>query len=147
MMASRLLKIAAVYLLIGVTLGFAMGLTRDFRFAPVHAHLNLLGWASLALAGLVYHAYPEATRTGLARLHFWLHVTGLPVFMLGLLALLAGYEEAMPIVAVGAAATWLAVLAFVVNLLRTVGGGGSGDAIVFARQERAGFPAHIGEWR
>ena len=146
-MASRLLKIAAVYLLIGVTLGLAMGIARDFRFAPVHAHLNLLGWASLALAGLVYHFYPEATRTGLARLHFWLHVTGLPVFMLGLLVLLAGFEEAKPFVAIGAAATWMAVLAFVVNLLRTIGrGDSSGDSKLFARQRRAGFAAHVEEW-
>lgn len=145
-MATRLLKIAAVYLMIGVTMGFVMGLARDFRFAPVHAHLNLLGWASLALAGLVYHVYPAATRTRLARLHFWLHVTGLPVFMLGLLALLSGFDEAMPIVAVGATTTWLAVLAFVVNLMRTLrGGDDSGEAIVFARQERAGFPAPLAE--
>jgi len=43
-----------------------------------------LGWASLALAGLVYHFYPAASITRLARFHFWLHNIGLPLFMVGL---------------------------------------------------------------
>jgi len=142
-MGARLLKIAAVYLLAGVTMGLGMGLARDFRFAPVHAHLNLLGWASLALAGVVYHLYPEAAKTPLARVHFWLHVTGLPVFMLSLAALLAGYE-AGPFVALGATVTWMAVLAFVVNLLRSIGRGKVERAAPIARP---GFAAQIGEWR
>jgi cbb3-type cytochrome oxidase subunit 1 len=143
-MASRLLKFAAIYLMIGVTMGLVMGIARDFRFAPVHAHLNLLGWASLGLAALVYYVYPEATKTRLAQVHFWLHVTGLPVFMLGLLAMLAGFAQAGPLVAVGATATWLAVLAFVVNLLRTIG---RGDLKPVAPREAGRVATHIEEWR
>jgi hypothetical protein len=44
-----------------------------FILAPVHAHLLLLGWASLALAGIIYHLYPAAGTTRLARIHFWAH--------------------------------------------------------------------------
>jgi hypothetical protein len=32
--------------------GTTMGITHDFALAPGHAHLNLLGWASLALTQL-----------------------------------------------------------------------------------------------
>ena len=64
------------------------------------------------------------------------------------LALLGGCDDAMAFVALGAAATWLAVFVFVVSLLRAVRGGDSpGEADLFARQTRAGFPAHIEEWR
>ena len=67
---------------------------------------------------------------------------------LGLVALLAGYGEAKPFLVVGAAAAWLAVLAVVINLLRPIRSGGRrGEADVLARQARAGFPAHIEEWR
>lgn len=72
-MGIRFLKIAVVYLVIGAALGLFMGITQKFVLAPVHAHLLLLGWASLALAGLVYHFYPVAGETRLARVHFWLH--------------------------------------------------------------------------
>jgi hypothetical protein len=52
------LATAALCLLTGTSLGIAMGIAHDFRFAPVHAHLNLLGWTSLALMGLTFRAYP-----------------------------------------------------------------------------------------
>ncbi|WP_175476851.1 MULTISPECIES: hypothetical protein [Virgibacillus] len=49
--AARFLKIAAVYSVLGVCLGLTMGITENFSFTSVHAHLNLLGWVSLALFG------------------------------------------------------------------------------------------------
>jgi hypothetical protein len=50
---------AAFCLLVGVCLGVLMGIRHDFHLAPVHAHLNLLGWTSLALMGLTFRAYPQ----------------------------------------------------------------------------------------
>ena len=35
-------------------LGIAMAMRQDFTLAPAHAHLNLLGWVSMALYGLYY---------------------------------------------------------------------------------------------
>ena len=42
---------AVLYALLGMSLGMFMGATEDFTLAPVHAHINLLGWATLALMG------------------------------------------------------------------------------------------------
>ncbi|MFC7543426.1 hypothetical protein ACFQU2_33630 [Siccirubricoccus deserti] len=58
------LATAALCLVVGVAMGIAMGIAHDFHLAPVHAHLNLLGWTSLSLMGLTYRAYPalEANR-------------------------------------------------------------------------------------
>ena len=44
---------AAACLVVGVALGIGMGIAHDFQLAPVHAHANLVGWASLALMGVV----------------------------------------------------------------------------------------------
>jgi hypothetical protein len=44
------LKLAALYLVIGVAMGIIMGDSQDFTLRPVHAHVNLVGWAILALA-------------------------------------------------------------------------------------------------
>ncbi len=54
-MSARFLKIAVVYFVIGAVVGLYMGITATFTQAPVHAHLNLLGWVSLAVIGLIYH--------------------------------------------------------------------------------------------
>jgi len=119
-MGLRFLKIAVVYLFIGALLGLIMGITQQFVLAPVHAHLLLLGWASLALAGLIYHLYPAAAATLLARIHFWLHNLGLPVFMIALGMLLTGREGAGPAVAVSASVVLIALAVFAANILANV---------------------------
>jgi hypothetical protein len=125
-MGLRFLKIAVVYLVIGAVLGLTMGITQSFALAPVHAHILLLGWASLALAGLVYHLYPAASETRLARLHFWLHNIALPVFMVGLGFVLTGSENVVPVVVIAAVAVLLGLVLFAANVLlniRTASGG------------------------
>jgi len=118
-MATRFIKIAVLYLALGVTLGVVMGMLQKFTFTPVHAHLNLLGWASLALVGLVYHAFPQAAETRLARIHFWLHNLGLPVFMVALALMLSGHESVMPLVAIAALVVLLGLFLFATNFLLT----------------------------
>lgn len=115
-MELRFVKIAVVYLVLGGVLGLAMGISGKFQLASVHTHLLLLGWASLALAGLVYHWYPQAAVTRLARIHFWLHNLGLPAFMIGLALLLTGSEWALP-VAGAATVVMVGLMLFAANVL------------------------------
>jgi cbb3-type cytochrome oxidase subunit 1 len=119
-MGVRFLKIAVVYLVVGACLGLAMGIKENFTLAPVHAHLLLLGWASLALAGIIYHLHPGAATTRLARVHFWLHNAGLPVFMLGLGMLLTGTAGAGPVVAIAATVVLAGLAVFATNILLNV---------------------------
>lgn len=119
-MGLRFLKIAVVYLVLGALLGLIMGISQQFTLAPVHAHLGLLGWASLALAGVIYHLYPAAATTLLARIHFWLHNLGLPVFMIALGLVLSGNQGALPIVAAGATTVLAALILFAANVLINV---------------------------
>jgi len=119
-MGLRFLKIAVVYLMIGALLGLVMGITQKFVLAPVHAHLLLLGWASLALAGLIYHLYPAAAKTRLAHTHFWIHNLALPPFMVGLGMLLTGNESAGSVVAPAASILLLGLFVFAANVLINV---------------------------
>jgi hypothetical protein len=116
-MGLRFLQIAVVYLIVGASLGLYMGMTEVFVLAPVHAHTLLLGWASLALAGLIYHLYPAAGTTMLARIHFWAHNLLLPIFMVALAALLKGNPGAGPFVGITAIAMLAALACFAVNVL------------------------------
>jgi cbb3-type cytochrome oxidase subunit 1 len=120
LMGLRFLKIAVVYLMIGALLGLVMGITQKFVLAPVHAHLLLLGWASLALAGLIYHLYPAAAKTRLAHAHFWIHNLALPPFMVGLGMLLTGDESAGAVVAPAASIMLIGLFVFAANVLINV---------------------------
>ena len=42
-------------------LGIWMGMHEDFTLAPVHAHINLLGWVTLALYGLYHRGVERAS--------------------------------------------------------------------------------------
>jgi len=116
-MGLRFLKIAVVYLLIGTSLGWYMGMHEVFTLAPVHAHLNLLGWASLALAGIIYHLYPASGETRLAKIHFWIHNITLPPFMIALAIYLSGTPAAGPAVGIAATVMILGLACFVINVL------------------------------
>ena len=58
-MSERLIKISAIYLVLGACLGMYMGITQNFSLTPVHAHVLLAGWLSLAMAGVIYRAWPR----------------------------------------------------------------------------------------
>jgi hypothetical protein len=66
------LFLAALCLLAGVYIGMRMGFRHDYALLPVHVHLNLVGWTSLALFGLSYRAFPELGASRLASIQFWL---------------------------------------------------------------------------
>ena len=117
MLALRFIRTAVAFFVVGVLLGVYMGAGQDFRFTHVHAHLNLLGWVALALAGLLYERFPQLARGWPGEAHYWLHTIGLLLFM-GAFAWSAagGGGEAKVGVAVGASAVALAVLLFAGNV-------------------------------
>jgi hypothetical protein len=112
------LLLACILLICGATLGIVMGAREDFQLVPVHAHLNLAGWASLALFGLTYRAYPEIAATSLARYHFI--VSGIASVLLPIGIGLAVLRNS-PGLAIASSILWLlGVLMFLVQLIRLV---------------------------
>ncbi|MGC5327693.1 cytochrome-c oxidase [Brevibacillus sp. SYSU BS000544] len=119
-MGARFLKIAVIYFLIGVFMGMFMSMTQQFQFAPSHAHINLLGWVSLALAGVIYVLFPKAGESRLGKWHFWLHNLGLPVMMIGLVVLESGNPTVEPVIVIGANILTVGIILFVINVLLNV---------------------------
>ena len=76
--------IGVLYLVVGMLLGILMGVRQDMQFAPVHAHINLVGFSAHCLFGLVYKAWPKLKAGALVVAQFWLFVVGSPVFMVGI---------------------------------------------------------------
>jgi len=110
------LLLATVLLICGAVLGIVMGAQENFQLAPVHAHLNLAGWASLALFGLTYRAYPQLAATRLAGLHFVVSATGSVLLPIGIGFAVLRNE---PTLAIVASMLWLlGVLLFLAQLVR-----------------------------
>lgn len=72
-------RIATLAALAGTALGVVMGASEDFRLAPVHAHLNLLGWVSIFLYGLFYRGCVAPVPLG--RLQLVCSTAGIALFL------------------------------------------------------------------
>lgn len=118
-MGLRFLKIAAVYFFIAVCLGLVMGIIHNFAFTSVHAHLNLLGWVSMAIFGIIYSIYPKAGETKLAKVHFWLHNIGVPVMQGSLFVMiLTGGQQLLALAIISSLTVVVGVLLFTVNIFK-----------------------------
>jgi hypothetical protein len=121
-MGKTFLKAAVIYFTIGVLMGITMGIIHDFRLTSVHAHVNLLGWVSMAIFGLIYHFYPQAATTKLAKIHFWFHNIGLPVMMVGIATqIITGSNAALPVAIIGSIVLVVGVILFTINLFKHIG--------------------------
>ena len=112
------LQIAANYLVVGLAVGLTMAITSNMLLTTVHAHILLLGWATMALAGIVYRLMPRCQDSVLAKVHFWGHNIGLPILMVSLGMFLYGVKSAEKVVAVGSVVVLLSLLVFTINLFR-----------------------------
>lgn len=115
--ASRWIFAAIIYFVIAVCLGVFMGASHDHSLMSVHVHLNLLGWVSLALIGVIYHLFPRAAESRLATVQFWLHNIALPPMMLALAFLLKGNAGVEPVVGITSIAVLVSVFLFAGNVL------------------------------
>jgi cbb3-type cytochrome oxidase subunit 1 len=120
-MGVRFIKIAGVYFFLAVCLGLVMGMIQNFSFTSVHAHLNLLGWVSMAIFGIIYSIYPKAAKSKLATIHFWLHNLGVPIMQGALfLELLTGNTSLTVGIIIGSVLVVVGTLLFVINLFTQI---------------------------
>lgn len=107
--------LGVVAALLGMGLGIWMSIFNDYLLMPLHAHINLVGWVSLALFGLAY-------RTGLARndgwavVHFWLAFAAVVIFSVGIFISLI--TERPKIAFIGGYLTVASMVLFGVNVIR-----------------------------
>lgn len=94
--SNNFLRLGALSALVGMALGVWMGANQDFVLRPVHAHVNLLGFASMMLFGLFYRAFPAAGRGWLPMTHFVLSVVGFLILMPSLTLMLLQRPLFMP---------------------------------------------------
>ncbi|HMI97420.1 MAG TPA: hypothetical protein VK479_12980 [Micropepsaceae bacterium] len=89
--------VAPIYVLIGMCFGIFMGATENFTLAPAHAHLNLIGWVTMALYGTFYALAGDASKK-LAWAAFWLNNAGVAI-MFPSLAMVLSFGDGSPFLA------------------------------------------------
>ena len=104
---------ALLCLLAGECLGIWMGIAHDFTLSPAHAHLNLLGWVTLALYGVMHRAYPALAQAKAAQAQAALAIIGSIALPAGIAMSILTQNPLLAIIAsfivLGATATFLAM--------------------------------------
>ncbi|MFS0577487.1 hypothetical protein AB1K83_17885 [Sporosarcina sp. 179-K 3D1 HS] len=71
----RLIRIAAIFGLIGTVLGSHMAGAGSYAFRPIHAHILLVGWLSVFAWGVFYRVYKVRAKK-LITAHGWTAIIG-----------------------------------------------------------------------
>jgi hypothetical protein len=95
---SNFIAIGALWLVVGMLLGIGMGASHDFTLAPLHAHINLIGFVCHSIFGLAYRNWPGLKTSALAPYQFWIFVIATPITLLGLYFTITGGPELPTIV-------------------------------------------------
>lgn len=99
-LANRFILAGIAYGIIGMLMGLVMGASGKFDMAPVHAHIILLGWVSMALFGLIYRNIPAMAGEKLAVWQFWISNLGLIIMMITLAMVINKNMAVAPVLAV-----------------------------------------------
>lgn len=110
---------ATLCVLAGMVWGAFMGAKEDFTLAPAHAHLNLVGWASLALMGTFYALSGRGGRLGWV--NFVLSTAAVVVMIPALALYLGGDKPAHTAVAIGSGLAILGMASFFWNVVAAWG--------------------------
>lgn len=108
--------LGSLFALAGMAWGIQMSITADHTLAPAHAHNNLVGYVTMVLYGLYYARVPEAAKTLLAQIHFWLALLG--ALTMGVGIALAVTQQGEMVAQIASIATILAMLLFAIVVVR-----------------------------
>lgn len=121
-MGAKWIKLAVLYLVIGICVGLFMSYTLHLKWGSAHAHTNLVGFTTTAIFGVIYSLYPGAANNTLGKTHFWLHNIGVPIFLIGayLVQVKDMLDTAHIFVYLGGGAFGLGVILFIVNAFKNI---------------------------
>ena len=111
--------VGALCVLVGMFWGMHMGEANDFQLAPAHAHLNLLGWVTMALYGTFYALTAQTMSPRLAWINFLLSLAGILVMIPSLAIFLStSNRDLIMVMVLGEVLSVLALLTFLISVLR-----------------------------
>ena len=109
----------ALAVLVGMSLGMWMGANQQFTLAPVHAHINLVGWASMGLMGTFYALAGDRAPRRLAWANYGLITVGLIIMAPSLGKMLLGDPEFEKFVMISSMIVFAGALCFFAAVIMT----------------------------
>lgn len=79
----RLIRLAAIFGLIGTYLGSHMSGAGSYEYRPIHAHILLVGWLSMFAWGIFYRVFKVKSKRLLVA-HGWTAILGVCGLTLGM---------------------------------------------------------------
>ncbi|GLC90194.1 hypothetical protein [Lysinibacillus piscis] len=80
----RLIRLAAIFGLIGTYLGSHMAGSGGYEYRPIHAHILLVGWLSMFAWGIFYRVF-QVKSAKLVMAHGWSAIIGVVGLIVGML--------------------------------------------------------------
>ena len=110
---------ATCFLIVGILVGLHMSVTQNHAAVGAHAHINLLGWVTMAIFGAFHALNPQGAATRLAKAQYGIYTGGVVVMTPALYLLLTGSPAWEPVVGAASLVVFLGVLMFAVIVFRT----------------------------
>ncbi len=104
------MALAVISVTLGMVWGIQMSATGNHTLSPAHAHLNLIGWVTMAIFALYYHLVPGAAQGKLAKVHLVLAGLGLGLIVPGIV--MAVTQQGETLAKIGSVLTLLSMLVF-----------------------------------
>ncbi|MEI9888117.1 MAG: hypothetical protein WDN08_16790 [Rhizomicrobium sp.] len=106
--------------LAGMAFGMYMGANENFALATVHAHLNLVGWVTMALYGTFYALTRGTMSTGLAWTNYVLSLAGVLIMLPSLAMFLSNGNDPkyVPFMMAGEILTLIGMATFALSVFR-----------------------------
>ncbi len=106
--------------LCGMGFGMYMGASQNFSLATVHAHLNLVGWVTMALYGTFYALTRGTMSVPMAWINYVLSLAGVAIMLPSLALFLANGNDPkyVPFMTTGEILTFLGMATFAISVFR-----------------------------
>lgn len=104
----------------GMVFGMYMGASQNFSLATVHAHLNLVGWVTMALYGTFYALTRGTMSVPMAWINYVLSLAGVAIMLPSLALFLANGNDPkyVPFMTTGEILTFLGMATFAISVFR-----------------------------
>lgn len=77
------IMVGLCWVIVGMIFGMWLGASNHMNFANSHAHINLLGFVTSTLFGILYWAYPAMAKSKLAMWQFLIYEIGVLGLVIG----------------------------------------------------------------
>jgi len=111
--------VAPIYALAGMAWGSYMGETNDHSMLAAHAHLNLVGWVTLALMGSFYALAGRRAHQALGWLNFLVSSLGALALACGMALWILADKHYQPVVITGSMSSMAGMLVFLIAVIVT----------------------------